>query len=206
MNLSLPKSDEAAETTEARAAMDAAAHVADQLATMQKFIARRFDEISMEINATAQQVDMAEEGITRRFAEILEVMKSISYSGDGTTAANTGVELAAVVDMTEAAANQILDAADRIATKMRDVPDWSNEDARKLVLENVQNDIEEIFMACSFQDITGQRIRKTLENLRSIEERLGSALEKMGINVETTMDRTIVRASSQGDVDKLFGG
>ncbi|MGH1398502.1 MAG: protein phosphatase CheZ [Alphaproteobacteria bacterium] len=177
-------------------------NVADQLSTIETFIARRFDELSMEINATSQQVDMAEEGIARRFGEILEILHAVSFSGDGNTPANAGVELDAVVEMTEKAANRILDAADRIATK---ISSSLNEEQRKAA--QIDEDIEEIFMACSFQDITGQRIRNTLENLKAIEDRLGTALDKMGIvvqpdtNVETAQ---IVEAQSQDDIDELF--
>jgi hypothetical protein len=37
-----------------------------QLGSMESFIRRRFDEISMEINATSQQIDMNEDGIRPR--------------------------------------------------------------------------------------------------------------------------------------------
>ena len=63
-------------------------------------------------------------------------------------------------------------------------------------------------MACSFQDITGQRIRKTLENLKAIEDRLGTALNKIGVDVEAvTVESSpveVVKAASQDDVDALF--
>ncbi|MCK6418667.1 MAG: protein phosphatase CheZ [Alphaproteobacteria bacterium] len=178
--------------------------LAQKLLIMEKFIARRFDEISMEINATSQQVDMAEEGIARRFGEILEVMKAISYHGDGSSPANAGVELDAVVETTEKAANQILDAADRIASKLRDVQDWSDETKRKEALDHIQEDIEQIFLACSFQDITGQRIRKTLENLKMIEDRIEGALSKLGIKIDG-QDAKIIRAVSQDEIDQIFG-
>lgn len=181
--------------------------LAQQLATIERFVSRRFDEISMEINATSQQVDMAEEGIVRRFAEIVEVLKAISFSGDGRTPANAGVELDAVVDMTEEAANRILDAATRTTELTEDENiDWSTEEARNHLKERIQAEMSEIFMACSFQDVTGQRIRKTLENLKHIEERLNGALEKMGIVVDVVdnpMDQGEV-ATSQGDIDDIF--
>ena len=107
-----------------------ASNVGNQLQAIEQFMARRFDEISMEINATSQQVDMAEEGIITRFSEILEILHAVSYSGDGKTPANAGVELDAVVDMTEEAANKILDAAGRINTKIHSEEDWDNKDAR----------------------------------------------------------------------------
>lgn len=178
--------------------------VSSQLSTIETFIARRFDELSMEINATSQQVDMAEEGIARRFGEILEILHAVSFSGDGNTPANAGVELDAVVEMTEKAANRILDAAERIGQKISDNLD---EEQRKAA--HIDEDIEEIFMACSFQDVTGQRIRQTLENLKSIEDRLGTALDKMGITVakpEGSIENAqIVEAQSQDDIDALFG-
>lgn len=171
---------------------------------MEKFVARRFDEISMEINATSQQIDQSEEGITRRFAEVFELLKAITFSGDGNTPANAGQELDAVVDMTEQAANRILDAAERIANTVRGGGDWSNTEQRARVLEAIESDINEILMACSFQDITGQRIRKTLDNLKIIEERLNTALSGMGIQVPTNMEGIIQKASSQSEVDDIF--
>ncbi len=181
-------------------------HMADQLNAIERFIARRFDEISMEINATSQQVDMAEEGIVKRFTEILEILKAVSYSGDGTTAANAGVELDAVVEMTDVAANRILDAADHIAQRIQAGKETGNAETRK-VLDEIDKDVEDIFMACSFQDITGQRIKKTLDNLRMVEERLGTALDKMGIKVDARAeDHSAIRnkLSSQRDIDSFF--
>lgn len=196
------KSDSSAEPHEIFSAVDT---VSNQLTAIEQFVARRFDEISMEINATSQQVDMAEEGIGQRFAEILEILKAVSFSGDGNTPANAGVELDAVVEMTEKAATRILDAADRIGAR---VHEQFGEDAAKEAVADIDKDIEEIFMACSFQDITGQRIRKTLENLKAIEDRLGTALNKIGVDVEATTLQSspveIVRAASQEDVDALF--
>jgi chemotaxis regulatin CheY-phosphate phosphatase CheZ len=182
----------------------AVSSVSAQLAAIEKFIARRFDEISMEINATSQQMDQAEESMVGRFGEILGVLKAISFSGDGATPANAGVELDAVVSMTEQAANRILDAADRIASRVRTEGDWTDAAAREEARNTIDKDIEEIFMACSFQDITGQRIRKTLENLKAIEDRLGAALGKLGIEVDASANPNLGKATSQDDIDALF--
>lgn len=181
--------------------------LSQQLATIERFVSRRFDEISMEINATSQQVDMAEEGIVKRFSEIVEVLHAISFSGDGKTPANAGVELDAVVDMTEDAANRILDAAGRVTDITEDKNlNWSDADTREHALMRIAAEMSEIFMACSFQDVTGQRIRKTLDNLKQIEERLNGALQKMGIKVdaqENPMEKGEI-AVSQNQVDDIF--
>lgn len=183
----------------------------DKLAVMEKFIARRFDEISMEINATSQQVDMAEEGIARRFGEILDIMSAISYHGEGQTQVNTGVELEAVIDDTEKAANKILDAADSIADLVREQDGWNDPGKREELLETIRDDVQNILLACTFQDLTGQRIRKTLENLHLIEERLSGTLERLGINIKVDQKRAVdtvsegkTKAQSQDDIDAIF--
>ena len=201
-----PKSDKNNDET-AQGVFSAVDSVAQQLSTIEQFIARRFDEISMEINATSQQVDMAEEGIIKRFAEILEILKAVSYAGDGSTAANAGVELDAVVEMTEQAANRILDAADHLTSRIEEEKNSSTDEGRKQAFEEMGKDVEEIYMACSFQDITGQRIRKTLENLRIIEDRLGSALDKMGIQIDVNPEDHVAiknKLSTQNDIDNFF--
>ncbi|MFP4385916.1 MAG: protein phosphatase CheZ [Alphaproteobacteria bacterium] len=182
--------------------------VNQQLQTLELFIARRFDEISTEIHATSQQFDMAEDGITKRFAEILEILSAIGYSGGGGgTSANTGIELEAVIEDTEHAANNILDAADRIAEYVSDETNWEDAGTRKEIRDKIKNDVQEILMACTFQDLTGQRIRNTLNNLQSIEERLSSTFKKLGIEVQTERDivgQTIREASDQSEIDDMF--
>lgn len=178
-----------------------------QLGVLETFIARRFDEISMEINASAQQADMAEESITNRFSEILEILGAISYSGSGSTAANTGVELEAIIEDTENAANNILDAADRIVEYVSDERDWSNKDVRNKMRTRIRDDIQEILIACTFQDLTGQRIRNTLNNLHDIETKLSSTFERLGINInpaDINVEDKVHKAANQDDVDALF--
>lgn len=182
--------------------------VNSQLQTLETFIARRFDEISMEINATSQQFDMAEDGIVKRFSEILEILGAIGYAGENaSTSANTGVELEAVIEDTEQAANSILDAADRISEYVSDEKDWDEKGRREEIRERIKNDIQEILMACTFQDLTGQRIRNTLNNLHSIEERLSSTFKRLGIEVEPESDlvhQHVREASDQSEIDDMF--
>lgn len=182
----------------------------EQLLAMEKFVRRRFDEISMEINATSQQLDMAESGLESRFSEILSSMSAISFSGSGLTAANTGVELQAVIADTEEAANRILDAADRMSNRLLDESQLSDEDKRREFLLAMGSDIQDILMACSFQDLAGQRIRKTLESLQIIEEQISTTLGELGIEVKNdpleggVRDSTENHAHSQADIDALF--
>lgn len=197
--------------------VEIAQHMSDllgQIGTMETFIRRRFDEISMEINATSQQIDMNENDMAKRFGEILGAMNAISFSGDGSTPANTGVELEAVIADTSKAANTILDCAERMGALL-DPADpsavWDSKDGREAALKSLREDVQNIMLACSFQDIAGQRIRKTLESINDVEDRISHALESIGIGPESlqaaatisTEDKT-KSGSSQEDIDALF--
>ena len=184
-----------------------------QIGTMETFIKRRFDEISMEINATSQQIDMNEDGMAKRFGEILGVVNAISFSGDGTTAANTGVELEAVIAETSKAANTILDNCERMNAILapENADRAKSPEEREALLNELRESVQSIMVACSFQDIAGQRIRKTLESINDIEERITGALEDMGIGpesvkaaAEANKDST-KSGASQADIDALFG-
>ncbi|MDD3020107.1 MAG: protein phosphatase CheZ [Alphaproteobacteria bacterium] len=182
----------------------------EQLDSMERFVSRRFDELSMEINATSQQLDMAEEGLTGRFSEILNALAAINFRGDGETAANTGVELEAVIKTTEDAATQIMDAAERISHRIGSDKTLTGDVARQKFLEETRNDVESILLACSFQDLTGQRIRKILESIQTIEDHISTTLGKLGVDITPDAMEGGIRESvenhsaSQGDIDALF--
>ena len=79
---------------------------------------------------------------------------------------NSGVELEAVVQATEAAANTIMEAAEAIQ-------DWIEGGAQdKAALKALSARVNSIFEACSFQDVTGQRIRRAIQNLQQVETML----------------------------------
>ncbi|CUU43136.1 protein phosphatase CheZ [Blastochloris viridis] len=80
-----------------------------------------------------------------------------------------GLELDAIVKATEAATNSIMTAAEEIMSA-----DASDPDAYKAF---VDERMMAVFEACSFQDITGQRIAKVVETLKAIESRVGRFAE-----------------------------
>ncbi len=87
--------------------------------------------------------------------------------------------------------------------------------------EAIQSGVTKVYEACSFQDLTGQRISKIVKSLREIENKVTAILEvlgdKMG-DVETrsagdtrTGDAALMngpqlpgQAISQDDIDKLL--
>ena len=75
-----------------------------------------------------------------------------------------GQELGAIVKATEAATNTIMECAEELMAA-----DASDPVAYKAM---VDEKMLTIFEACSFQDITGQRIAKVVETLQHIEDRV----------------------------------
>jgi chemotaxis protein CheZ len=75
-----------------------------------------------------------------------------------------GEELSAIVRATEEATHIIMESAEAVMGA-----DSADADAYKAL---VDDKMMAIFEACSFQDITGQRIAKVVETLQHIEERV----------------------------------
>ncbi|MBT5185964.1 MAG: hypothetical protein HOM01_04095 [Kordiimonadaceae bacterium] len=84
-----------------------------------------------------------------------------------------GLELDAIVEATESATDTIMQAAE-------DIMCFETEDFVKYK-EDVNNELMKIFEACSFQDITGQRISKVVKTLNDVEERVGKLISILGI-------------------------
>ena len=86
---------------------------------------------------------------------------------------DAGRELDAIVEATEDATNTIMEAAEEIMGA-----DSSDPAAYQ---ELVSNKMISIFEACTFQDITGQRISKVVTTLNYIDERVSSFIEHLRI-------------------------
>jgi chemotaxis protein CheZ len=141
--------------------------VSAELAELRRFIDRRFAELSMEISATSQLMDYSESNISSQIATMKEQLAAVvALPSAGTR--NSGLELEAVVHATEEAANRIMEAAEAIG-------DWlSSGNDNPALRANVNEKVNAIFEACSFQDLTSQRIRRAIDHLHQVESMLGS--------------------------------
>ncbi len=114
------------------------------------------------------------DGIGRLISETRNEIAGLQPSGFAHShLVSASDELDAVVGATERAAVEIMVAAERsqeAAQRMRSLPGMTPQALRDLdVIETASLDI---FMACSFQDLTGQRIRKVVGALTYIEKRV----------------------------------
>lgn len=88
-------------------------------------------------------------------------------------------ELEAVVTDTEDATETILSGAEFIDAGIRKlIPDLTG--ANLEIARSIEAEVVKTFEACNFQDITGQRIRKVVNLLKFIEERVARMTEIWG--------------------------
>lgn len=133
-----------------------------------------------------------------------------------------GLELTEVVKATEEATNSILDATDEIIRH-------AGEMSEKEVSAKITDAANRIYDACTFQDITGQRINKVAKTLEDVEFRvnrlvslfsdsnqhiqdLESWKEREQLRGDKRPDASLMNgpalsnsAPSQEEIDKLFG-
>ncbi len=116
-------------------------------------------------------------------------------------------ELDAVVAHTASATDVILGACEQLETAAAS--------GQPIDAELVGRATTSIYEACSFQDITGQRIKKVVGTLKAIEQKVGEILKVFGQGheiIETTVPVESLtngpqlpgRAMDQSDIDKLL--
>ena len=143
------------------------ADLSDKLDELRRFVDRRFAELSMEIHASVQLIDFSETNISEQLGAVKSQLAEVLAVPQAATR-NSGTELEAVVQTTEAAANRIMEAAEAIG-------DWLQEiSADPALRERITDKVNAIFEACSFQDLTSQRIRRAIDHLHNVESMLST--------------------------------
>jgi chemotaxis protein CheZ len=132
-------------------------------------------------------------------------------------------QLDAIVAATETATNTIMESMesiDTLVTEARALDVVAAEPRLAGVCDSITDQVNQVFEACSFQDITGQRISKVVNSLKFVEERVNAILVTWGRDELTKVvveikeidpDRALLHGPqmpgegiSQTDVDALL--
>ncbi|MBT3306295.1 MAG: hypothetical protein HN377_07395 [Alphaproteobacteria bacterium] len=158
------------------------------------------DEIMAEIHALNEHISSTKHEIAA-LKPVDEANSTISTATE---------ELGEVVKATEEAANTILENAEQIDTVVTEIrgkvsegdPDDIGPDVDKLEFIGI-----ELMTACSFQDITGQRITKVVNSLNYIEERLQKMIEIWNIEHGTAdlQEMALPKGDERQDKELLHG-
>jgi chemotaxis protein CheZ len=130
-------------------------------------------------------------------------------------------ELDAIVGATEQATHVILDSVEKIERASAELSGESK--------QAIGNAITNIYEACNFQDITGQRINKVVRTLKQIEDKVAGLVKAFGDEIQrhasiahaagpaapasgTEADKALLNGpqlpgngNTQADIDALFG-
>jgi len=177
-------------------------------ADLHRFVDRRIAELSAELHASVQLADMSEEKLSRELAQVHERVANL-VALPSAASRNSGVELEAVVMATEAAANTILEAAEAIQ-------DWIQRGTHDAsAIQSLGDKVNAIFEACSFQDVTGQRIRRAIQHLQQVENALERIMPDQARKAESkvvvrTQQHTVAPSAApdmgQAEIDALLNG
>lgn len=119
-------------------------------------------------------------------------------------------ELDAIIEATSKATATIMDSCEVIQNKASEI---EGEQSQAIIDETMK-----IFEACSFQDITGQRVTKVVKTFRDIEDKIDKLVSVLGIKMSDVPqddqpegDEALMNGPqlagegiSQEDIDKLL--
>lgn len=176
-----------------------------------------FDE---DIIAIRQQIGEMARTIDRTKLEIAAIKHPLA---ENDAVLNASSQLDAIVDATEVATQNILDATEQVEETIKRMVALFPDNAELIGLsEEAGGHLIRVMEACGFQDLTGQRVTKVVGTLRFIEERVGAVISIWGeeafhdIPVETNSpdpegDEVLMNGPqlegqgiSQADIDALF--
>lgn len=172
------------------------------------------DKVRHEVEAIAARITLTKQEIAALRHPLAKDDKLSSAS----------LELSAVVKSTEEATQAIMQVAEHLDEIAREVTSLVSDTYIVSRLNEMSESITKLFEACSFQDLTGQRITKVVKTIDFIEERIETMqviwgrkdLERIPVREEDVIHKvddglvlhgptdTAGGAISQDEVDKLF--
>ena len=159
----------------------------------------RLGETDHEIKTALQRELLALHDIIQDLRGDISSVRATSISRDEIPSATD--ELDAVVEATEEATGSIMDAVEVIENVTATLDE---ENAAK-----IGDEVVKIYEACSFQDITGQRITKVVTGLRSIETKVDQLLTVVSESFPGALQDHIEEegsSSSEDDGKALLNG
>ncbi len=131
-----------------------------------------------------------------------------------------GDQMVAVVEATEAATNSIMEAMENNGKIIAELREKIDDPDQLALLDKIVENANNVFEACAFQDITGQRVGRVAKSITYVEERVDSLKHLLGeqelAELEVTPDEIDSdeallngpqlngQGLSQDDIDGLF--
>lgn len=147
----------------------------EALARIEQAVTKPAARQAVPSNVFAELVDMSE-AIARTRREIAQIRPPYQFDRQ---LINATEELDHIVEATEKATSDILAAAEEIQEVAWTLREKGTDMA---ACDKIDQRATDIYTACSFQDITGQRTEKVVKALRFIEQRINAMIEIWGVD------------------------
>lgn len=151
-------------------------------------------ETAASVNQQSGHINILRQELQEMSATIHQARNSIAALRPQDPSANRIMaateELDAIVTAAERATSDILNAAERIQDATNRLRKNASEEDQATIdeLDDIDAQCIDIFTACSFQDITGQRTTKVVNTLRYLEQRVNAMIEIWGIAEDAKAD------------------
>lgn len=178
--------------------------IQDEFAKLHQFVDRRISEVSSEVSASIQFMEMNEESINHKILSLKKDLGSVLNSDKKSDWENGGLELEYIADITNKAVNNILDKLEHVESLLA-----ANID-NELVSKQIKKLIIGIYSDCEFQDLVGQRVKRVRERIKDVNEIISSTYEDteektiMVVDENHTQEVATKAEIKQEDIDKLF--
>lgn len=130
-----------------------------------------------DLNTLKSETDTIHRAVSRTMQELASLQfGAFSDAGQG----RASRELDAVVNATERATQQILEAVEAIDEAANTLSASLKHQQEQALASDIRDHVVRVFEACNFQDLSGQRIAKVLATLKFVEDRVARMLDIWG--------------------------
>ncbi len=146
-------------------------------------------------------------------------LSALVASGKERRMARAAGELGAAIEAMEKATDRILKSGEAVEDTAKALSATLTNDYQRGLAQDIQDHVVEIYEACNFQDLAGQRIGKVIDMLNGIEEQVSAMLARCHGLAKPIASRATSSASglingprldgesghaSQRDIDAMF--
>ncbi len=114
-----------------------------------------------------------------------------------------GEQLDAIVKATEEATNTIMNAMEKNDEAIGKLRERITDDEQLALLDVISNNGTDVFNACSFQDITGQRVNKVIKSITYVEQRVEALVDTFG---KKSLEEIELKGPERNEDEELLHG
>ena len=143
-------------------------------------------------------------GLLKYINRVRQEIASISHPADEDHHFETmSDQLDAVIKATDDASNTIMACAENNEDAILKLRKTLTDPAQAALLDKISSNDMGIIQACSFQDLTSQRVTKVARSITYVEDRVSALAEVWG---KDELDKVVVKGSEKTEDEKLLNG